>query len=143
MNERTKQTDDELLRLITAAEATIAVAKKNVDQLKAELLIRRKDEIAALLKAKDEPFGDVKIIIGNYQVKVATPKKVSYDQKILKKKVKEIAESGNDPELYVETEYHISEARYKSLPDEVRDWLEEARTVQHGSVSIKIVEGKE
>lgn len=143
MNERTKQTDDELLRLITAAEATIAVAKKNVDQLKAELLIRRKDEIAALLKAKDEPFGDVKIIIGNYQVKVATPKKVKYDQTKLKTIAAQMAKEDVNPELYMKVEYDISETVYKGWPQEMKDYFADARSIEPGSVSIKIVEGKE
>lgn len=136
-------TDDELLRLIEQAEATKAMCDKNIKQHKAELLNRREKEIQQLLKAKDEPFGDVKIIVGNREVKVNVPKKVSWEQKKLAEKRKLIVEAGDNPDVYIDTEYSVSETAYKKWPDDVREFFQDARTVSAGNPSIKIVEEKE
>lgn len=136
-------TDDELLRLIEQAEATKAMCDKNIKQHKAELLNRREKEIQQLLKAKDEPFGDVKIIVGNREVKVNVPKKVSWEQKKLAEKRKLIIEAGDNPDVYIDTEYSVSETAYKKWPDDVREFFQDARTVSAGNPSIKIVEEKE
>lgn len=136
-------TDDELLRLIEQAEATKAMCDKNIKQHKAELLNRREKEIQQLLKAKDEPFGDVKIVVGNREVKVNVPKKVSWEQKKLAEKRKLIVEAGDNPDVYIDTEYSVSETAYKKWPDDVREFFQDARTVSAGNPSIKIVEEKE
>lgn len=136
-------TDDELLRLIEQAEATKAMCDKNIKQHKAELLNRREKEIQQLLKAKDEPFGDVKIIVGNREVKVNVPKKVTWEQKKLAEKRKLIVEAGDNPDVYIDTEYSVSETAYKKWPDDVREFFQDARTVSAGNPSIKIVEEKE
>ena len=136
-------TDDELLRLIEQAEATKAMCDKNIKQHKAELLNRREKEIQQLLKAKDEPFGDVKIIVGNREIKVNVPKKVAWEQKKLAEKRKLIVEAGDNPDVYIDTEYSVSETAYKKWPDDVREFFQDARTVSAGNPSIKIVEEKE
>lgn len=138
----TEPTDDELLRLIEQAEATKAVADRNIKLHKAALIDRREKEIQQLLKAKDEPFGDISIIVGNRKVKVNIPKKVTWEQKKLAEKRKSIVESGDNPDVYIDTEYSISETAYKKWPDEVRDFFQDARTVTPGNPSLKIVEGE-
>jgi len=135
--------DDELLRLIKSAEKTVEVCTRNIKQHKATLLDRREAEIKQLLKAKDEPFGDVTIIVGNHQVKVNVPKKVTWDQVKLATKHKEIAESGDRPDVYIKTEYSISETAYKGWAEEVREFFQDARTVTPGNPSLKVVEEKE
>lgn len=143
MTEITKdETDDSLLRRIEGAEATIAVCERNIKLAKAELLERREKEIKALLKAKDEPFGDVTIIVGNHKVKVNTPKKVTWDDKQLAKKHAEIVASGENPEMYLKVKYDVSETAYKNFPQEVRDYFASARTVTPGNMSLKIVAEK-
>lgn len=138
----TDVTDDALLRQIEAAEATIAVADKNIKIAKAALLDRRQKEITELLKAKPEPFGDVTIVVGNHQIKVNVPKKVTWDGKILAKKYAEIKESGDAPDVYIQTEYKISETAYKTWPKDVQDFFVEARTIEPGNISMKIMKEK-
>lgn len=133
-------TDDELLRLIEQAEATKAMCDKSIKQHKAELLNRRESEIQQLLKAKDEPFGDVKIIVGNHEVKVSVPKRVTWEQEKLAEKRKLIVESGDNPDVYIDTEYSISETAYKKWPGYVREFFQDARTVSAGSMTLKIVD---
>jgi SAM-dependent MidA family methyltransferase len=136
--EVTQETDDELLRRIEAAESTVAVCEQNIKSAKAELLRRREKEIQQLLKAKDEPFGKVEIIVGNHVVDVIVPKKVVWDQGVLAEKRKLITESGDNPDVYVKTKYDVSETAYKSWPQEVRDFFDDARSVATGNPTIKI-----
>lgn len=138
----TEPTDDEILRLIEKAEATKAVCDRNIKKHKAALLDRREKEIQALLKAKDEPFGDVTIIVGNHKVKVNVPKKVTWDNDLLAKKRADIIAAGDNPDVYIKTEYAISETAYKGWPDEVRGFFQDARTVMPGNPSLKVVEEK-
>lgn len=137
------ETDDSLLRRIEAAEATIAVCERNIRMAKAILLDRREKEIQELLRAKDEPFGDVNIVVGNHKVKVNVQKKVVWDTDMLAAKHKEIAESGENPEMYMKVKYDVSETAYKNFPQEVRDYFAPARTVMPGNPSLKVVKEKE
>lgn len=138
----TELTDDELLRLIEGAEATVAVCNRNIKQHEATLLDRREKEIQRLLKAKAEPFGDVTIIVGNHKVKVNVPKKVTWDNDALAKKRADIIASGDNPDVYIKAEYAISETAYKSWPADVRDFFQDARTVTPGNPTVKIIEEK-
>ena len=142
MTNEPKETDDALLRRIEAAEANIAVCERNIKLAKTDLLERREKEIQALLKAKDEPFGDVSIIVGNRKVKINVPKKVTWEQEQLATKYKEIVESGELPEMYMKVKYDVSETAYKAFPKEVRDYLAPARTVTPGNPTVKIAEEK-
>lgn len=142
MTNEHKETDDELLRRIEGAEATIAVCERNIKLAKTDLLERREKEIQALLKAKDEPFGKVDIIVGNRKVAITVPKKVDWAQDQLAAKYKEIAESGEMPEMYMKVKYDVSETAYKNFPKEVQDYLAPARTVTPGNPTVKIVEEK-
>lgn len=147
MPEQTKvqpiENDDDLLRRIQSAESTISLCKKNIDSAKAELLRRRKDEITQLLKAKDEPYGDVTITVGNHQVKVTTPKKVEWNSEQLAAMAKQMESENVDPRLYMKIEYGVSETVYKQWPTEMKDYFMPARTVKPGTVSIKVAEAKE
>jgi hypothetical protein len=143
MTNQPKETDDELLRRIEMALATVDVCNRNIKAAKLELLERREKEIQALLKAKDEPFGDVSIVVGNHKVKVNVPKKVTWDQGQLAAKHAEIVSSGSDPLVYMAVEYSVSETAFKAWPDDVRDYFKAARTVTPGNPSVKIEKEKE
>jgi hypothetical protein len=138
MSKETIQTDDELLRRIEMAEATMDVCTRNIKQAKLELLERREKEIQVLLKAKDEPFGDVSIVVGNHKVKINVPKKVTWAQDQLATKHAEIVSSGSDPLVYMKVDYSVSETAFKGWPDDVKDYFKTARTVTPGNPSVKI-----
>jgi len=138
-----EESDDSLLRRIEGAETTVAVCERNIKLAKAALLDRREKEIQTLLKAKDEPFGDVSIIVGNRKVKINVPKKVTWEQEQLAARHKEIAASGENPNMYMKVKYDVSETAYKAFPQEVRDYFASARTVTPGNPTVKIVVEKE
>lgn len=134
------ETDEQILQRIRNAESTIAVADRNKKQAIATLLDRREKEIQALLSMKPEPFGDVNLTIGNFAVKVNVPKKINWDEKLLAEKYKEIRESGEDADMYIDASYKISETKYKNFKPDVQSFFQDARTVASGNPSIKIEE---
>ncbi len=136
------ETDDEILRRITAAQATIDVATRNKKQAEAELLARRKSEIDQLLKAKDEPYGKVDIIVGNHKIAVTIPKKIEWDDDKLAAIAKLMVADGQDPNVYMKIEHSVSETVYKNWSKEMQDYFAVARTVKVGTVSLKITEEK-
>lgn len=137
-----EESDDGLLRRIKGAEDTIEVCTKNIKSAKAELLSRRKKEIDLLLKAKDEPYGDVNIVVGNHKVKVNVPKKVDWDSDILSKIWDDMQADGVRPQDYIDREYDVSETKFKSWDLDMQSYFMKARTVTPGNLSLKIIEEK-
>lgn len=135
----TDLTDDEVVALIKSAEATVAVAQANLKRLNHCLFERKESEVMAALAKKAEPYGDVKIGIGSEEIKFTCPKKVKWDQDALKTKYAEILDSGDKPEEYIKLEYSVSETSYKAWPQDIKDFFADARTVERGSVSVKII----
>lgn len=136
-------TDAELLLQIEAAETEKSKQDKIIKMAKALLLQSRHDEIQALLKAKDEPFGSVDIIIGNHKVQIVTPKKVEWSQDKLAIINQQIIDDGANPSVYMQTEYSISETVWKGWDKDTQDAFRDARTVTPGNASLKIVKEEE
>ena len=126
-------------------EVTLQLELEQVDSEIAHLQTTRKQivarildlvgaDMAAKLKAKDEPFGSVH----THGFDLTIPKKVSWDSLALASIAEQIKAAGEDPLEYVKIEYSVSEAAYKAWPKSIQDTFRDARTVQPGSVSVKI-----
>ena len=63
-----------------------------------------------------------------FQIVIA--KKVKWDQEVLAQK----AATYN----FVDTKYNVTETLYKALPEDIQEELADARTVEQGTISIKI-----
>ena len=137
------KTDSELLTQIEAAEAEKSKQDKIIKMAKGLLLQSRHEEIQALLKAKDEPFGSIDLIIGNHKVSVVTPKKVEWEQDRLRAICAEMVAEGVEPLLYMKIKYDISETAFENWPQDMQDYFRDARTVTPGNPSLKIVTEKE
>ena len=105
----------------------------------AEIIERNQGQLDALLKAKDEPYGDVSTDF----FKVSYPKKVEWDQRILASLANEIAEAGSYVSDYIKVTYEIAESKWKAWPTEIRAQFEKARTVSRGNPSVKVKEEKD
>lgn len=108
----------------------IAALKELEDKLKSQLMEQFKTQLELSYKAKDEPFGVVNFKDGDYKISFTTPKKVKYDQAGLKS----ILEDGGP----VDVEYSIKETVYKDLDQAGKNAIMPYRTVEPGSVAIKI-----
>ncbi len=108
----------------------IAALKELEDNLKSSLTESFKTQLTSAYKAKDEPFGVVNIKEGDFKIAFTTPKKVKYDQKGLAK----LHEQGAP----VDVEYSIKETVYKDMTDEEKNIIIPYRSVEPGSIAIKI-----
>lgn len=100
------------------------------DNIKANLVQAFEVQLVAAYKEKPEPFGVVNFKDGEFKISFTTPKKVKYDQKGLAELYKQGAP--------VDVEYSIKEAVYKDLDQSGKEAIMPFRTVEPGSIAIKI-----
>lgn len=139
----TEPSDAELIDLIQFAEAKKAKADSMAKKLKHQLFLRKEAQINSLYKEKPEPYGDIAIEISGKKIKATLPKKVSWDQSILKSLAAQIVADGAEVSDFIDTEYSVQEKRWSSWGDNIRSHFIAARTVTPGNISIKILEEKE
>lgn len=136
--------DESIIAEIDGYEKEIKGIKKKIDVAKDILTKRRQDEIKEKYAAKDEPFGDIAVMVGDRKVKFTTSKKVEWNQDKLGKIYLQIA---SDPEEdvsdYIGVEYKVAENAYKNWPKKVQTIFQDARTVTPGKMAIKIEDEKE
>ncbi len=108
----------------------IAALKELEDNLKSSLLEAYKTQLSSAYKQKDEPFGVVNFKDGDFKISFTTPKKVKYEQRGLARL--------RDEGAPVDVEYSIKETVYKDMTDEEKAYIIPYRSVEPGSVAIKI-----
>lgn len=106
-----------LIEEYKAALAEEKAAKKKVAQLKAKILEEHRPNI----EYGTAHFDGFDIVIS---------KKVDWCQE----KLQQLFCNYN----FIRAKYDINETLYKSLPDEIKTELEDARTVKQGTITIKI-----
>lgn len=122
---------------ISEIDAEIAKLTKERKNLLSDVAAQYKDDIEERYSLKDEPFGAAKIPLGDFEIETNWPKKVDWDQEKLAALYKKISQH-ESPELYIDVKYTVSETAYKKWPTDVAQAFEPARTVKHGSQTIKI-----
>ena len=131
--------DKDLADQLEQVESEIKNLTFTKKRLVAQILERNQPELDALLKAKEEPYGDVSTDF----FKVSYPKKVEWDQKKLAEIAKEIQENGSYVSDYIKITYEVPESKWKAWPSEIKSEFEAARTVSRGNPSVKVKGGKD
>lgn len=124
---------EHLALLLEESEALSDHAKKVEDRLHA-IMTRRYAERAAALR--DGPHGRVRIEDGGYVVQCDAPKRVNWDDKLVRAGVERVREWGDDPDEYVQIKHVVPETRYTAWPSRIREVFEPARTVSVGKLSF-------
>lgn len=137
-NKYDNQALPELVATIENIEAKEKELKAEKTGIKNEIMRRYQSETENLLKDKKEPFGVVNVVDEGYKLKIDTPKEVEWDQSELAKVAKQISDAGEDPTEYIKIEYSVSETKYKSWPQVIKDQFIRARTVKPGKTTLKI-----
>lgn len=137
------QSDEQIIAIINDLKSQKDVVTKDIKFAENILLDRKKDDIAAALRQKPEPFGSVSEKIGDQKVTFNTKKEVDWDQKGLAANYKQMILDGADPSEYIQAEFKIKEDAYKNWPSDIKEFFEPHRTVRAGTVSIKIEPIKE
>jgi hypothetical protein len=136
--------DDELVDVIQLYKQESDTADTKYKRAVNTLIARKQQDISSALQQKPEPFGAVSQPIGGMKVTFTTPKKVKWDQKKLADLHAQISSDPDENvEDYITTEFKVSEDAYKAWPAPIKQHFEPARTVEPGSVSVKIEAPKE
>ncbi len=110
--------------------------KQEIEKLIAEceqsILNKYQLEIEETLADKDEPYGDV--TIGNIKFKI--PKYIKWNTE----KLEEIAAELDNPQEWIDYELSVSEAKFKTLPDILKDKFSKARSIKSGKINISFKE---
>lgn len=124
---------EHLALLLEESEALSDHAKKVEDRLHA-IMTRRYAERAAALR--DGPHGRVRIEDEGYVLQCDAPKRVIWDDALVRAGVERVREWGDDPGEYVQIKHVVPETRYNAWPSRIREVFEPARTVHVGKLSF-------
>lgn len=136
-------------QLVTLAIADFTTAERNVDEaiaylkqlrtkLDAAKLQRFGEQARAALRDSGRDFGTSHVNDGPLHVKYELPKKVSWNQTILKEMAERIVASGDKVEDYIDVKLSVSESRYTNWPQALQEQFAAARTVEEGKPTITL-----
>ena len=138
---------------IAALPASVLAALHDEARAAADELKRRSDALLAGIERKygalilaarqrqQKDFGVVRIADGEAQIECDAKKDVKWDQDQLARLAARMTAAGDDPRVYLKTEYKVSERAYADWPPDVRAAFEPARTVRPGKPAWKILVG--
>lgn len=138
-----------IAQLVMLSITDFVVAERNVDeavtylkQLRAKLdaakLQRFGEQARAALRESGRDFGTAHVNDGALHVRYELPKKVTWNQAILKEMAERIAASGEKVEDYIDVKLSVSDSRYSNWPTTLREQFAAARTVEEGKPSITL-----
>ena len=130
--------DGQLHEVHTNLDQAISWLKSARTKVDAALEQRFGDEARAALRDAGHEFGTVHLRRGALRLRFELPKKVTWDQKVLKAIAGRIGASGLNPGDYLETEFSVPESRYVRWPAVLQQQFKEARTVQADTPSFQL-----
>lgn len=119
-------------------DEAIAFLKPLRAKLDAAKLQRFGEQARAALRESGRDFGTAHVNDGALHVKYELPKKVTWNQAVLKEMAERIAASGEKVEDYIDVKLSVSESRYSNWPTTLREQFAAARTVEEGKPSITL-----
>ena len=125
-----------------AAERNVDEATAYLKQLRAKLdaakLKRYGEQARSALRESGRDFGTAHVSDGALHVKYELPKKVIWNQTILKEMAKRIVASHDKVEDYIDIKLSVSESRYTNWPTSLQEQFAAARTVEEGKPNITL-----
>lgn len=113
-------------------DEAIAYLKQLRIKLDAAKVQRFGEQARATLRESGRDFGIAHISDGPLHVKFELPKKVIWNQSILKEMAERIVASGDKVEDYIDIKLSVSESRYTNWPQTLQQQFAAARTVEEG-----------
>lgn len=125
-----------------AAERNVDEAVAYLKNLRAKLdaakLQRYGEQARAALRASGRDFGTAHIRDGALHVKYELPKRVTWNQTILKEMAERIVAAGDKIEDYIDIKMSVPETRYSNWPQALQQQFAAARTVEEGKPVITL-----
>lgn len=94
---------------------------------------------ARLAEGKDT--GTVRVLDGEYDVVVNVPKKVEWDQRVLKEALDKM--DGDEARHYAKAVFSVEERKFEAAPPYIRTLLSPARTLKAGKATYALAPLKE
>ncbi len=119
-------------------DEAIAFLKPLRAKLDAAKLQRYGEQARSVLRDSGRDFGTAHVNDGALHVKYELPKKVTWNQTILKEMAERILASGDKVEDYIDIKLSVSESRYTNWPPALQQQFAAARTVEEGKPTITL-----
>lgn len=119
-------------------DEAIAYLKQLRTKLDAAKAQRFGEQARVALRDSGRDFGTAHISDGPLHVKFELPKKVNWNQAILKEIAERIVASGDKVEDYIDVKLSVSESRYTNWPQTLQQQFAAARTVEEGKPTITL-----
>lgn len=119
-------------------DEAIAFLKPQRAKLDAAKLQRFGEQARVALRESGRDFGTAHVNDGALHIKYELPKKVTWNQAILKEMAERIVASDEKVEDYIDVKLSVSESRYSNWPTTLREQFAAARTVEEGKPSITL-----
>jgi len=92
-------------------------------------------QVRDALRADGKDFGSTTIVADNKKFKAKIAKKVTWDQDMLRDRLNNM--SPENAQHYGKIVFSVEERKYTAAPPEIRQQLEDCRTVELGSFSFE------
>ena len=109
-------------------------------QFEAAMTLKYQSSIENLRQLTGKDTGTLHFKDGTYGVVIERPKKVSWDQTMLRDIAAKILASGESPREFMTVNYSISERDYAQWTPELKATFSDARTVSYGKQKIRFDE---
>jgi hypothetical protein len=129
---------EQLVEANTNLDVLLKWAKDNRQKLDAALEQRFGTQGRQSLHESGRDFGSVHFTDGPLSVSYELPKRVSWNQQLLKAIAERIVAAGEPLSDYIDVEFSVSEKRFTAWPTNMREQFMDARTVKPGKPAIKL-----
>jgi len=133
-----KLAPEQLLSLQEQAAQHFQRAKMLKEWLDNSIALKYRDIASNLRKIDSKDSGTVHFTDGDFKITSVLAKKVDWNQEKLKDVVTAIRKHGDNPDEYVESSYRISETKYTSWPEHIKNIFKPARLLKTGAETFKI-----
>ena len=113
----------------------IAGLKEELSDLNKQIQDTWLQQVRDALRADGKDFGTTTIVSNNKKLKATVRKKVTWDQDMLRDRLNNM--SPETARHYGKIVFSVEERKYTAAPPEIKQQLEDCRTVELGAFSIE------
>ena len=126
---------NQLLERREELRAIIDGHKKELSDINEKIQDTWQQEVRNALRAAGKDFGSTTIMSGNKKLKATIRKKVTWDQDKLRDQLNKM--SPENAKHYGKLVVSVEERKYTAAPPDIKNQLEDCRTVEMGTFSIE------
>ncbi|MDX1950292.1 MAG: hypothetical protein SFT90_07345 [Rickettsiales bacterium] len=131
----------DLQRLKQQASENLTNAKNIAEWIDAAILEKYSKRLESSRQSLGKTHGVINLEDDGYIIIEDLPKKIDWDQNKLSVIYQNLESAGDKPEQYIDISYNISEKKYSSWPEIIRERFSEARELKNGKAKIFIKAG--